>query len=245
MIRTQYVPNTSTKTLPIDGYKVINVLKWTGTPWKALCPFLLKTDGKEELSNPGGIIFENFWQGAKVFNIVYPQKQYASRFHQTPEHLWFSHNMSGSLLHTDGSLNLAKYTQWRDLVWACTRPVRYPNGHNHRSEVLYALVDDGRRLDYLQSRKEIYVREYCRLIGDTPEFKLLQDMHRAGQNLCIAEMDVPKASKNGAYRKYTDKSESGGIISVPLTVDILEELLNDPSAPFGHGLCIAMMLLSK
>lgn len=113
-VRTYYLSSTTDKVTDVPAdYTVVNVLKWTGTPWINLCPFLLKTDGRESLAPPKGIIFENFWQGTKVFSAVYPQQQYASKFHQgKPEHLWFSHQMKGSLLQPDGKLDLVKYHKW-------------------------------------------------------------------------------------------------------------------------------------
>jgi hypothetical protein len=250
MIRTYYLPNTTAKvpaTDMIPGYEIINVLKWNGTPWKGLCPYLLKTDGKEQVINPGGIIFENFWQGTKVFKRLYPQEQYASRFHHgQPEHLWFKHNMTGTLDMDMGpgpgpdGLDLVKYHQWRDLVWSCTKPVRYPNGANHKAEVLYSVGADHMKLDYLTARKEIYVKEYCRLAAATPEFKRLKAMHDSDMNLMICEMDVPCVGKKGLYGR---PEYANGRRSVELTTDILNDLLEDPSAPFGHGLCLAKLLL--
>jgi hypothetical protein len=240
MIRTHYLSGTTDipSTVPKD-HLVVNVLKWSQCKWKSLCPYLLQTDGKECIRNGGGIIFENFWQGTKVFKNIYPQEQYASRFHQgKPEHLWFSHNMKCTLIHQD-QLDKAKYLEWRDLVWSCPKPVRYPNGINHRHEVLYCLDDYDNHIGYLDARKEIYVKEYCRLVQDTPEFKELLRLHKAGKNLLICEMDVPSANKYGAYAKYAED----GPLSVPLTPASIDELLNDTTAPFGHGLCLVKLLL--
>lgn len=246
-VRTYYLCSTTDKVTDApDGYIIVNVLKWTGTPWINLCPYRLKTDGQETLAPPKGIIFENFWQGTKVFSSIYPQQQYASKFHQgKPEHLWFSHQLKGTMLHLDGTLDLEKYHKWRDQVWQCPKPVRYPNGHQHKSEVLYTLGPNNTQLDYLMAREEIYVKEYCRLVRNTTEFKRLVELHRKGTNILICEMDVPLKGKNGAYGKYIEKGTASGRLSVSLTSDIIAELLYDPSAPFGHGLCLAKMLIDQ
>lgn len=49
-VRTYYLSSTTDKVTDVPAdYTVVNVLKWTGTPWINLCPFLLKTDGRESL----------------------------------------------------------------------------------------------------------------------------------------------------------------------------------------------------
>ena len=51
---------------------------------------LFKTDGLKKCTNPGNILFENFYQGLKVYDIVYQNSVYPSRFHTgKPEHLWW------------------------------------------------------------------------------------------------------------------------------------------------------------
>jgi hypothetical protein len=70
MIATQRIDSTTSVPKSLEGFEVVNVLKWK----------YLETDGKEICSNPGGILFENFYQGCKVYDIVYKNKVYASRF---------------------------------------------------------------------------------------------------------------------------------------------------------------------
>ena len=51
MIATQQIKSTTTKPVSLYDYETINVLKWNNCKWKNLCPYLLKTDGKELLLN--------------------------------------------------------------------------------------------------------------------------------------------------------------------------------------------------
>lgn len=57
MIATQQIKSTTSKPISLENYEPINVLKWSNSKWKNLCPYLLKTDGNEVYSNQGGILF--------------------------------------------------------------------------------------------------------------------------------------------------------------------------------------------
>ncbi len=63
----------------------------------------------------------------------------------------------------------------------------------------------------------------------TNEYKELLGLMRRHKNIMICEMDVPSHGKRGLYGKYCN-----GTVSVPLNLDILNELLDDPSEAFGH-----------
>ena len=71
---------TSIKENPklFEGYDPVNVLSWhkSDTEYYELSPYHLRTDGKEEAHNSGDVIFENFWQGQKVYPWVYPIEVY-------------------------------------------------------------------------------------------------------------------------------------------------------------------------
>lgn len=236
MIKTQYIKSTTQKPTEEKGFININVLKWNNSKWKTLCPYYLRTDGLETQTNPGGILFENFYQGSKVFKQLRPQEQYASRFHRDAKHLWFKSTMTDILY---PNFDIKTYLTWRDSVWNCQHPIRYPNGRSQKPEFTL-LIDAGQhsQLNYLESRKQIYFAEYCRLIRNTKEYKELLNLVRSGKNIMICEMDVPASGKRGKYGKYCNNN-----ISVLLDLNILDELLDDPTEAFGHGLCLAYALL--
>ena len=78
--------NTST-----DIY--VNILTWHdknhkyGSEYNVLSPYYLKTDWKEENFNKGEVLFENFWQGSKVWPKVYDIE------------VWAHPNLKGNLRH--------------------------------------------------------------------------------------------------------------------------------------------------
>jgi hypothetical protein len=94
------------------------------------------------------------------------------------------------------------------------------------------------RYNYLESRINIYCKEYMRLIRNIASYDKLLNLLKDGQNICIFEIDVPAKNKKGLYKTY---STDNNIFNA--TEDKINDLLNDTSNPFGHGLCLAMALL--
>lgn len=246
MIATQQIKSTTTKPVSLDTYETINVLKWNNSKWKNLCPYLLKTDGNELCHNSGGILFENFYQGCKVYDTVYENEVYPSRFHiNKSNYLWWKYEpvtSSGDKILQDGLINYELYYRWRNSLWECKNPIRYPNKIHRRKNTQFVLCADNKgnesRLDYISSRKEIYVKEYIRLIKKLPEYEILLNKLKKGKNIMICEVDVPAKNKKGNYGK--DCSDDN---ICNMTIKKLELLLNDTSEAFGHGLCLAYALL--
>lgn len=246
MIITQRIKSVTSVPVECEDFETINVLKWSSSKWKALCPYYLRTDGKEQNHNPGNVLFENFYQGSKIYNTVYENEVYPSIYQKgNPLYLWWKFspvNQSGDiLLDEKSSLNYDLYYRWRDSLWNCQKPIRYPNRFHRKASVLFSLSlsRDGveKRLDYITSRKELYVNEYIRLIRNTSEYKLLLKKFNSGKNLQICEIDVPANGKKGEYGKDCDEDN----ICI-LSLEKIKILLDDPKEPFGHGLCIAYAL---
>ena len=93
-------------------------------------------------------------------------------------------------------------------------------------------------MDYITTRKEIYVKEYIRLIKNLPEYEKLLNKLKKGENIMICEMDVPAKNKKGYYGNDCDDNNICN-----MSIEKLELLLNDTSEAFGHGLCLAYSLL--
>lgn len=260
MIATQYINSTTQKPGPYKDYEVINVLKWKNSRWKSLCPFYMRTDGNEICVNPGNIIFENFYQGLKVYDAVYKNTVYASRFHSgKPEHLWWKFepvNEPGKtsfhddeygdiMVNEDENINYDLYFRWRNSLWDCENPIRHPNRmHRHKNTKFSLVIDTNNteiRMDYLTSRREIYLKEYIRLAKKTPEYTILLNKLKSGKNIMLCEVDVPAQNKWGSFGILTDENNN----ICELTIEHLEILLNDLNAPFGHGLCLAYSLLRE
>jgi hypothetical protein len=246
MIATQQIKSTNAKPINLEDYEIINVLKWNNSKWKQLCPYLLKTDGNEICFNTGGILFENFYQGCKVYDIIYKNEVYPSKNQMNnPNYLWWKFepiNPSGDIILVNNKINYDLYFRWRNSLWNCLNPIRYPNKIYRRKNTQFVLCIDKdgneNRLDYISSRKEIYVKEYIRLIKKLPEYLNLLNKLINGKNIMICEIDVPAKNKKGLYGEYSDENN----ISF-MSIEKLELLLNDTNEAFGHGLCLAYSLL--
>lgn len=246
MIATQQIKSTISKPIKLENFETINVLKWKNNKWKNLCPYLLKTDGNEICKNDGNIIFENFYQGCKVYDIVYKNEVYPSRYYaNNPKYLWWKFepkSMDGDIIIENDDVNYDLYLNWRNCLWMCENPIRFPNKIYRRKNTKFSLCIDEKgnstRFDYITSRKQLYVKEYIRLIKKLPEYNMLLDKLKNNKNLMICEVDVPAKNKKGHYNFDCDDNNI-----CHLTIEKLELLLNDTNEAFGHGLCLAYSLL--
>lgn len=240
MIRFGYI-NSVTQEPPVaEGFTPINVLRWKGE-WKELSPYYIKTDGNEEIQNPGGILFENFWQGIKVYDRVFSQKIYPSRFqYGNPKYLWWQYDAppEGELIYdvNTSTLNKEAYLKWRDSIWNCKNPLRYPNGFHNRARCKFATDHTLElKMDYITGRKKVYVQEYIRLVKKTDKFKQLVQKLKNGENLLICEVDVPLLNKRGPFGQFERVAD----------LDFINELIEFPQEAFGHGCCLAKALLEE
>lgn len=76
-------------TCDTGSYDKVNVFTWhkKDSPYYEMSPYYLKTDGSECITNPGNVIFENFWQGSKVYPVVYPIEIYPHFTHRGKPHM--------------------------------------------------------------------------------------------------------------------------------------------------------------
>jgi hypothetical protein len=102
------------------------------------------------------------------------------------------------------------------------------------------LIKKGQRKDLIiyQREKELYVKEYIRLIKVLPEYTKLLNKLKDGKNIMICEVDVPAKNKRGEYGNDCDDNNI-----CFMSLEKLEKLLNDSNEAFGHGLCLAYSLL--
>jgi hypothetical protein len=171
-------------------------------------------------------------QGSKVWPVYYDCEIWAHHSLRGQEkHLWFKHKCSngfGSEKHIRNNVVQPEYFNWRDSLFNCKHPIRYPNGFKRTAEVSFSLLlkSDGteERLGYIEARKKIYIDEYCRLIRKLPEYAELRETFlNDNKTLIICETDVPD--------------------NEVITIEKLEKMACDKNIRFGHGLCIAWELI--
>lgn len=100
---------------------------------------------------------------------------------------------------------------------------RYPAGKGKK--VLFSNYD-GKERDYIESRKEIYVPQYEKLMKVTESFSKYKTMVERGQDVVIMDFDGPR-------------TPGGGVSCHEVTLELLKEKINDVKFPFGHGYVVA------
>jgi hypothetical protein len=102
---------------------------------------------------------------------------------------------------------------------------RYPNSKGKK--VLYAIFDNNNeKLDYVPSRKLVYVPEYYELIKNKERLAYWQKQLKEGKNLIVYDFDGPRTT-------------NGNVTCLEVTRELLIEKINNTQFPFGHGYIVA------
>lgn len=202
--------------------------------------------GPYDLKNDKNQIFENIYQFQKVYKKIPSATQYYSRW--SNQVIW-KQNEETHIDQKTGETNDA-YWKWRNRGINNEYYVRYPCGYNYRHNVEYTLWlnSDGKyeKLDYIQARKKIYVKEYIELVKNKKKFKELQNRLKKGENLLIIEVDGPHGEIVDYYKeKYNVHDNFIENDTMLVTQENIKIMLNDSVKPFGHGYSLAMALLEK
>ena len=97
-------------------------------------------------------------------------------------------------------------------------------------EVLYASWPDyGAEMDYVTSRKKVYVPLYHEMMIHTESAEMHKQRVENGINVVIYDFDGPRL-------------EDGSVTCLEVTEELLREKINDVRFPFGHGYIVAAHL---
>lgn len=239
MIRIGRIKNSNDRHLnnyvDSDGCRFEPIVVMTkSSKYGALSPYLLKDNQ--------GRFMENAYQFAKIYPKVPKSTQCYSQWDRTV--IW-DHPEEVHL--TNGEPNEA-YFKWRHKGMHNPYPVRYPVGLKHRSKCIGAIKDDAIKedsfkdgtlednlIDYLTSRKEIYMPCYMNLVRKEPLYARLLSFLEKGKNLIILEVDGPHVDS----LQKMDLSDDETLLASPFN---LKAILKDTSHNFGHGYCLAWAL---
>ena len=178
-----------------DGAMVIDTTSNSGD-FSGLSPFVLRV---LERTTGKNVIFENLWQYSKVYKIH---------------------------LDTDNNLK-PDWFIWRKQGWDNPRAVRYPMGKGAVPD--YAYWQDGLRgewlkLNYIESRKQIYAPEYAKWVEMTDSYKRLKSLYESNQDIILLDYDAYDHQALGMT---------------------LKEVINNPDKKCGHAFILMMMLTGK
>lgn len=215
---------------PLDNYTYINALSWFPNNkivlhgqtinLYELSPYYLKDEN--------GYLFENLWQGSKIYRHVTQQHQIISN-----KLIW--DHPEETHVDDDGTIFPA-YWSWRQKLFSNPYAVRYPNGFKGKAQCLGLLMcfqhptgeaeGSWKQLSYIEARKRFYVPMYAKLVQQTSAFSQLKQLLQQGFNFQIADIDVPNVA--------------GGFIP---TLELFQRYINDASISFGHVWTLSMLLL--
>jgi hypothetical protein len=239
--RRVYAKNGTFVDPKVENYSTVLCLT-KSSPFGAISPY--------GLCDEQGRNMENIWQFSKVYPRVEATTCCYSRYDKRV--IW-SHPAE---VHVDKNNRLLPaYFEWRRKGMAAKDAIRYPVGFHGRHNCVGAVVSDvsvgqheeeHKFLDYVESRRQIYLVVYTRLLLKHLMFRKLRQRCLAGENLLIVEVDGPHQETMDYYK---ERYNVGDDFIVGNTVDVNKEsmriLLNDTKHPFGHGYCLAMALLDK
>jgi len=213
-----------------EGYTPIIVMMKSHSKWWPLSPYYLRDENN--------IILENKWQFSKIYPSVPASTQRYSRYNNTI--IW----QHPAEVHMIDNQPTQEYFQWRAKGFANTYAVRYPVGYHHRHKCVGALTTDGRRLDYVGARREIYLPDYFHSVRRQELYSKLLDMLCSDINLLICDVDGPHQESSQYYHDNYDLPMDR-IVDSCVDIDgydILNLFLNDTKHSFGHGYCLAWVL---
>lgn len=161
--------------------------------------------------------FENMWQ----FRKVYPQLGHWDEATQRPTKAWDVWRRAGNAkLNPKGKgirtpYEVSKLRKlWREKKIPAWTPV--------------CMWWQNEALDYVTSRKRVYVPAYAALVAENDAFKAMKALVDAGENIMVLDLDGPPLSLYPS--------------GLHVTEDSLTIMLNDPNYPFGHGYVVAALL---
>lgn len=145
-----------------------------------------------------------------------PVSLYGGHIAKNVENAWQYTKVYSRFLGENGDPSPA-YFEWAQEGWNDAVAHRYPLG---RITPKYSWWD-GRKLGYIEARKQIYVPLYSRAVVRTEGFQVLKRLYAAGEPICLLDYD--------AY-------DYGALGYGP------EDVLNDPDHTLGHCFVLKFLL---
>lgn len=137
-----------------------------------------------------------------------PVSLYGDYVAKNVENAWQYAKVYPQFVGTDGTPT-EEYFEWAQKGWSSDTATRHPMGH----EIPAFSWWNGQPLDYIESRKQIYIPLYSAAVMRTKGFQELKRLYEAGEKLCLIDYDAYDFKAIG----YT-----------------MDDIINDPSRILGH-----------
>lgn len=183
-----------TKTFPLNSI-IIDTTSSSGD-FRDLSPFVLGSI-KTYVPNLDAKNFENLWQYSKVYK-CHTTLTDSDMLNLIPSKDWYV---------------------WRNQGWLNTHAVRYPMGKGAKPEFSWW---NGKKLTYIQARKQIYAPIYAEYVQKTDSFKQLSNLYFNSQRpLFLLDYDA-----------YDHRALNKSLVDV----------INDSNRKCGHAFILMMIL---
>lgn len=166
--------------------------------------------------------------------------------------------------HDDGGKPNAAYFAWRDGMYGknigelTKEELRHPQrslGYEAGDCCYYPWYDEKTGtylpLDYVTSRKKVYIPNYARLVSKTETFKKLKKMVEEGKKIALADFDTYNYYDAGAmkkkYESYAasckkDKKTPTATLEDFLNIKTMKDVMSCRFIPAGHAFVIKALL---
>lgn len=182
--------------------------------------------------------FENMWQFSKVYegDAIFNKKMSLKKEIPIPF----------SCSDTNG--NPTK--EWHDIcLFGAQSDIAYRRPFTGKPLYHYYKNANGQieRLDYVESRKRVYIPEYAKLIYNTPTFQNLKCLADSGKKIALVDFDAYNYYNPIAMEKiYASALKKHKNLSYTLkdlfNIKTMKDVVNFAELPVGHGFVIKMLL---
>lgn len=169
---------------------------------------------------------EDGWQGTKVWS----QHLTNGKFDPKKDCFW---RVGVKPIDKDSNDWIPEWTKWSRYIrmsdFGKRRHFKIDRDSTNPNVPLFQYFQ-GKKLSYVEGRKQMYIPWYHQLVQQTDAYKYLKDRFEKGLSLNLLEFDgMPRPS-----------SEE---LPEPVTPESLQQMINDPKIIFGHGMVLAATLL--
>lgn len=158
----------------------------------------------------------NWSRGLSPF-FVGPCKLYDDYEAKNVENAWQFCKVYKEHLDVDGNPS-DKYFEWAKKGWQDTFAHRYPMGKGAIPEYSWW---NGKKLSYIEARKQIYIPLYANAVKNTEAFSELKELSQSNVDIWLKDFDAHNLQP-GTFT--------------------YEELWNNPKIKVGHAYVLAMLL---